>query len=381
MKKIYGLLAAMTFLGFSAGMVSCKKDAGKGTLGESVPEIDVAEAFTDSITLYKSYPGTLEAGTVADVVAEVSGRLLSVHYQSGQYVKKGQALFTIESNTYRDAVSKAEAALSTARSQYDYYTRQHAAMQKALEADAVSQMEVLQAKSNMEQAAAAIRDAEASLSTARQNLSRCTVVAPISGYISNGAPDPGNYINGQGAPVKLTTIYDNSSLDACFYLSDTQYEELLGNSGGIGSEIYRNVPIAFRDKVGHDYTTDLYFVAPTVSESTGTLLLRGKLTNKNNELKNGMYCTISLPYGTSPHAVLVKDASIGSDQLGKYMYLVNDSNKVVYTPVETGDLYQDSLRVITSGIRPGQKYVTKALLTVQRGEKINPVLSKKSGIK
>ncbi len=372
MKKGYILILTASMIVFSG----CNKGKDKKTGESEVPNIDVAEAFTDSITLYKTYPGTVTAGTSADVVAEVSGRILSTHYNSGDYVRKGQPLFTIESTTYRDAATKAESALSTAKSQYEYYTRQHAAMQKALEADAVSQMEVLQAKSNMEQAASSIREAEAALSTARQNLSRCTIVAPISGYISSGAPDPGNYVNGQGAPVKLCTIYDNATMTAKFYLSDTQYEDLLGRNGGISSAIYRNVPLQFKEQIGHDYTTDLNYVAPTVNESTGTLLLQGKLVNKNNELKDGMYVTVSLPYGTEPHAILVKDASIGSDQLGKYLYVVNDSNKVIYTPVQVGSVYQDSLRVITSGIKPGQKYVTKALMTVQRGEKINPVLTK-----
>ena len=79
---------------------------------------------------------------------------------------------------------------------------------------------------------------------------------------------------------------------------------------------------------------------------------------------------------TSPCRSLVKDASIGTDQLGKYLYVVNDSNKVVYTPVEVGDIYQDSLRVITKGLRAGDKYVTKALLTVRNGEEISPVIVK-----
>ncbi|MDE6717406.1 MAG: efflux RND transporter periplasmic adaptor subunit [Muribaculaceae bacterium] len=377
MKKGY-IIIAVALVGMILGAGGCKSDKDKNGRENTAaaPVVDVAEAYTDSITLYQTYPGTLSAGNTADVVAEVSGRILSAHYSSGSYVHKGQVLFTIESTTYRDAVQKAEAALSTARSQHEYYTRQYAAMKKALEADAVSQMEVLQAQSNMEQAAASIRDAEASLSTARENLRRCTIVAPISGYISNGAPDPGNYVNGQGAPVKLTTIYDNSSMIARFYLSDTQYEQLLGRSGGISSAIYRRVPLSFKERMGHDYTADLYFVAPSVNESTGTLLMQGKLANNNNELKDGMYVTVSLPYGTEPRAVLVKDASIGTDQRGKYLYTVNDSNKVVYTPVEVGPVYQDSLRVISSGIKPGEKYVTKALLTVQRGEEVTPRLTR-----
>ena len=47
-----------------------------------------------------------------------------------------------------------------------------------------------------------------------------------------------------------------------------------------------------------------------------------------------------------------KDSSIGTDQLGKYLYVVNDSNRIVYTPIETGDIYRDSLRIVTKGIGP-----------------------------
>ena len=74
--------------------------------------------------------------------------------------------------------------------------------------------------------------------------------------------------------------------------------------------------------------------------------------------------------------MIVKDASISTDQLGKYLYTVNDSNKVVYTPVTVGDLYQDTLRIITSGIAPGTRYVTKAMLKVRPGMSINPVVTR-----
>ena len=84
----------------------------------------------------------------------------------------------------------------------------------------------------------------------------------------------------------------------------------------------------------------------------------------------------SIPYGVDPKAVLVKDASIGTDQLGKYVYVVNDSNKVVYTPIKVGELYRDSLRIVESGLSKGDRYVAKALLTVRNGETVTPKLIK-----
>ena len=350
----------------------CKKGNDRHA-EEQTPAIDVAEAYTDSIVLSNTYPGVLHAGTVADVVARVNGQLLTQNYKSGDYVRKGQLLFTMESTTYRDAVEKAKSALATAQSEYEYYSRQYQAMKKALEADAVSKMEVLQAQNNMQQAEASIHTARANLNIANRNLSYCSVTAPVSGYITSTQYDPGNYIAGEGSPVKLATIYDNSQMLAVFSLSDSQYEELIGSTGGISGSIYRKVPVTFREPLKHRYFTNLTYESPTVDSSTGTITLKGKIDNPYDELKDGMYITVSLPYGVDPKAVLVKDAALSTDQRGKYLYTVNDSDKVVYTPVQVGQIYQDSLRVIESGVTPGTRYVTKALLTVRPGEKIRPV--------
>ncbi len=74
--------------------------------------------------------------------------------------------------------------------------------------------------------------------------------------------------------------------------------------------------------------------------------------------------------------MLVRDASISTDQLGSYIYVVNDSNRVVYTPVKTGDLVNDSMRVVLSGVSPDANYVTDAMLKVRAGMEVKPVLKK-----
>ena len=70
--------------------------------------------------------------------------------------------------------------------------------------------------------------------------------------------------------------------------------------------------------------------------------------------------------------MLIKDAAIGTDQLGKYVYVVNDSDKVVYTPITVGDVYRDSMRIVNSGLSPDSRYVTRALLKVRDGMKVKP---------
>ncbi len=341
-----------------------------------IPEVDVATPLVDSVTLHKTYPGYIRAQNNADIVGRVNGQLLTQNYSGGDYVTKGQVLFTIESSKYRDAVQQAEAALKTAQSQYDYASRQYEAMKKALQADAVSQMDVIQAESSMNTAKAAIQNASASLATARENLGYCTIRATRPGRISNATMSTGNYVNGEGAPVKLATIFDDSRVKAVFEIEAAQYEIMLGEQNPFENKLLRSIPLSFEQPLPHSYTADLTYTSPNVQTSTGTITLEGTLDNSNKELKDGMYVSIDLPYGTEPKAILIRDAAIGTDQLGKYVYLVNDSNKIVYTPIEIGQLYQDTLRIVTKGLTPNDRYVTKALLTVRNGQTIKPVLKK-----
>ena len=115
------------------------------------------------------------------------------------------------------------------------------------------------------------------------------------------------------------------------------------------------------------------YLSPNVDLSTGTLNVRANLDNPKGILKSGLYVSITLPYGQQKNAVLVPEASIGTDQLGKYLYVVNDSNIVRYRHIVPGQLIGDTLRQVVSGLSPNEFYVTKALMKVRDGMKIKPV--------
>ena len=322
--------------------------------------VDVAIPTVDSVVLHKTYPGYLSASQKVQLVARVDGYLTSHPFQGGDFVKKGTVLFTIEDKNYRDAVAKAEAALADARSSYSYASSQYQAMEEALQSDAVSQMEVLQAKNSMEEAAAAIKSAEAALRTARTSLGYCTVTAPFDGHISSGNYDNGAFLAGAGSPVVLATIYDDAKMNANFSIEDSRYLELIKNfKDSVDGIDYSKMPVNFSEELPHSYTGDLSYMAPRIDTSTGTMVLQA-----------------SLPYAFEPKAILIKDASIGTDQLGKYIYVVNDSNKIIYTPIEVGETVNDTLRIVTKGISPGEKYVTKALLKVRDGQTVDPRMTK-----
>ena len=272
-------------------------------------------------------PGTLGAAQCVDIVARVNGYLTAKAYTSGDWVKQGQLLFRIEDRNYRDEVTQAEAALATARGNLEYASAHYKAMTEAIKDNAVSSMEVAQAKSSLVQAEAAVSNAQAALQTARTQLSYCTVTAPFDGHMSGAEYDVGAYVGGAGAPVKLASIYHDKSMIASFAVEDNASLGSLRRNIAAGNIDYHHIPVKFSETTAHQYYADLYFQAPTVNTSTGTMALKAKVDN---------------PYDT---------------------------------PVKTGNTVRDSLRIITSGIGPDDRYVTKAIMKVRDGMEVKPVLT------
>lgn len=356
-------------------MASCGK-GHKAAPVEETPEVDVASVVVDSITLSKTYPGTLQSQKQVDVVGRVNGTLLTQNYVDGDHVRKGQVLFTIEDTQYRDAVTQAKSALDNARSTLEYARKNYEATQKAYESDAVAQIQLLQTKNAYEQAQASVANCEAALQSAQTNLRYCTVTAPFDGTASKGQYTPGSYIGGAAAPVTLATIYDNDELYAVFYIEDNAFIRAFENHNNRDQIDYDKVPIEFSESLPHSYTGKLSYFSPEVDTSTGTLMLRLSVDSPYGELRDGMYCNIVLPYKFEPRAVMVLDAAISTSQTNKFLYTVDDQNRVVYTPIEVGEMANDSMRIVTSGLTGNEKYVTKALLKVRPGMEIKPIATK-----
>lgn len=363
-------MACMAIAFAASFLAGCSKKTASA--GDEVPEVSVATPQIDSVVLSQDYPATLTATQSADVMARVNGLITSILFKDGQYVTAGQALYTIEATTYRDQVSQAQATLETAIANRDYAQKQYEAMQKAIEADAVSKLDVIQAESNLKQAEASIKNARAALQQAQTKLGYCTVTAPFSGYITKSTYSAGVYVNGEVSPVALCSIYADKTLFVDFSINTDRYLQIEDTRSGKKVD-YDHIPVIFGDSIAGTYYAKLTYASPDVSESTGTVSMRLLLDNTKDELRDGMYCTVKLPYATDPKALVIKDAAISTDQLGKFVYTVNDSNKIVYTPIEVGSLYHDTLRVVTKGLTKDSRYVTTALLKVRDGMEVKPV--------
>ena len=349
-----------------------KKDAG-AMKGMPTLAISVAKPIVKDITLTKDYPGYLTTEKTVNLVARVNGTLQSVSYAPGGRVKKGQLLFVIEPTLYNDKVAQAEAELKTAQAQLEYARNNYSRMKEAVKSDAVSQIQVLQSESSVTEGVAAVSNAEAALSTARTNLGYCYVRAPFDGTISKSTVDVGSYVGGSLQPVTLATIYKDDQMYAYFNVADNQWLEMSMNNQQPTKELPKKIMVQLGKEGTESYPATLDYLSPNVDLNTGTLMVRANFDNPQGVLKSGLYVSITLPYGEADHAILVKEASIGTDQLGKFLYAVNDSDIVRYRHIEVGQLINDTLRQVLGGLSPQERYVTEALMKVRDGMKIKPI--------
>ena len=368
MKRIEFIIMAVLFI------TSCqnKKD-GNATQNTALP-VEVATPQVETVTLTREYPGYLDADASVAIVGRVNGILLSSNYTAGQRVKRGTLLFVIEPTEYKNNVTQAEAALKTAVANLEYARNNFERMKVAIESDAVSRIELLQAETNVATYEAQVSNCKAALSTARNNLEHCYIRAPHDGLISLSNYSTGSYIAGAGNPVQLATLYKDDKMYAYFDVTDNQWLRQQQRPDAIGKEEYITFTLGedryFTRKAKMDY------LSPDVTLSTGTLRVRAELENSDGFLKPGSYISVVLPYEQISNGILINDAAIGTDQLGKFIYVVNDSNTVEYRHISTGNLINDTLRLVTDGVRANERYVNKAILKVRNGMKVLPFVAK-----
>lgn len=364
MKKLFFAMALLV-------TTACHKKAEPATSGAALP-IDVSTPIVREVTLTREYPGYLKADATIPIVGRVNGSIIKRYFTEGSRVKKGDLLFVIEPTLYENAVAQAQASLQTAIAEQEYAKSNYERMQAAINSNAVSEIELLQAKSRVESCNAAVSNAKAALKTAQTKLGYCRIEAPADGSIGLAKQPTGAYIAGEMSPVELCHLYKDDLMYAFFDIPDIQwFRKALATNGGIDQS---NITFTLGEGNIIKRNATIDYLSPNVNTGTGTLQIRAELPNNDGLLKSGSYISIIMPYDNVKDALLIKDASIGTDQTGKFIYVINDSNEVEYRRIETGSIIDDTLRLVTAGIEPGERYVTKALLKVRNGMPVTPIM-------
>ncbi|HTE44471.1 MAG TPA: efflux RND transporter periplasmic adaptor subunit [Gemmatimonadaceae bacterium] len=357
------LLAAIVALSATA----CSKPAPVA----SVPEVTVAPAVDRQITEWDDFTGHFEAIQSVEVRPRVSGFIDHVSFPEGATVQQGSVLLTIDPRPYEAEVSHAEAELEQAKTHESLAKQQLDRANKLVNTQAISREELDSRTSGLAEGSAAVRAAEAALRNAKLNLEWTTVRAPISGRVGRAEITAGNLVQG-GSPTAslLTTIV---SLDPIFVYFDSDEQAYLKYVGATGAAQGKGhtVQIGLANETGFPHEGTLDFVDNRVDRTAGTMRIRAVLRNPDHQFAPGLFARVRLAGGAQRQATMIQDQAIGTDQDRKFVLVLKSDSTVEYRAIEVGRVV-DGLRVVQTGLKPGENIVINGLLRVRPGMKVAP---------
>lgn len=341
------------------------------------PEIVVATPVRQDITYEYEYPAYLEAVQTVNLVARVSGFLEKIQFIPGQFVKAGTTLFVIEPQPYLDQLDAARAQMKSMQAKLNYAKSQYEKMKEALPGKAISEIDYIQAQSNYHAALASLQDAKAQLNTAQTNLNYCYIKAPFDGRVSRNLVDKSNFVGGSVQPVTLATMYKDKLLYAYFNMAYAEFQNLPPVIIPENKKDSAFLPLYVINANNPDETWkgELDYTAPNVDLQTGTVTVRAIVPNPDEKLLSGMYVKVKVPYKQVPQALVIPETSIGTNQAGRFVYIVDKDDKIALRPLQVGVL-AGGMREITGGITANDLYVVEALMSVRPGMTVKPVEKK-----
>ena len=342
------------------------------------PKVEVAVPVQRSITRYLDATGNTAAIKNVDLVARVQGFLQSINYQDGTFVKQGTTLFTIEPETYKLKLEQAQAAETGAQASLKQAEADFKRQSELVQRQAVSQATLDTSTSTRDNVQANLQQAQVNTKIAAVNYGYTNVTAPFDGIVSAHLVSVGELV-GVSSPTQLATIV---ALDPIYVNFNVNEQDVLriredARRRGMTVNEIRQMPIeiGLQTETGYPHKGKLDYVSPSINQSTGTLAVRGVLSNPDRVLLPGMFVRIRVPYDEQNSALLVPDAALGSDQAGRYVLVVNADNLVEQRKVQTGPL-DGGLRVIESGLKGDDRVVVAGLLRAIPGQKVDPQLQK-----
>ncbi|MGY4512627.1 efflux RND transporter periplasmic adaptor subunit [Bradyrhizobium sp. USDA 3650] len=342
------------------------------------PKVDVAAPVQRPVTRYVEATGNTAPVKNVDLVARVQGFLQSIDYQDGAFVKQGTQLFTIEPETYKLKLDQAQAAEAGAQASLRQAEADYKRQSDLVQRQAVSQATLDSSTSNRDNAQANLQQAQANTRLAEVNYGYTKVSAPFDGVVSAHMASIGELV-GVSSPTQLASIVAMDPIYVNFTVNEQDVLRIRAEAArrGLTAADMKQFPIqvGLQTEAGYPHEGKLDYVAPTLTQSTGTLAVRGLVPNDKRVLLPGYFVRVRVPFTQEKDALLVPDTALGSDQGGRYLLVVNGDNVVEQRKVQIGPV-DNGLRVIESGLKPEDRVVTAGLLRVIPGQKIDPQVTK-----
>ncbi len=363
----------LLFAALAAMLVSCggKKSSGKPNFGDN--EYAVRTIGAQSAELQTTYPATIKGMQDVEIRPKVSGFITKLCVKEGQAVKAGQLLFVIDNVTYAAAVRQAKAAVNSAKAQLNTARLTYNNNEKLFKNNVIGSYELQSAKNNMQAAAAALAQAEASYVSAKENLSYCYVTSPASGVIGDLPYRVGALVSAS-SQQPLTTVSNISTMQVYFSMTEKELLDMTKTAGGLHTAIkdYPAVKLQLADGTIYDHPGRVATVSGVIDATTGSVSMRADFPNPQHLLKSGGSGSIVVPHVSSSAIVIPQDA-VAQVQDKHFVYVVGKDNKVKYSAVTVDPQDDGKNFIITSGLKVGDRIVVNGISSLTDGAEIKPI--------
>lgn len=342
---------------------------GKGGAGGGTPVVPVvvATAQHGDLPVYFTGLGTVTAFNTVTVHSRVDGQLVSVAFKEGQFVHQGDVLAQIDPRPFQVILEQAEGQLAKDQAQ-----RKDAEVNlerfKLLYGEGViakQQMDTQQAQ--VGQFDGSIKTDQATIDSAKLQLSYSHVTAPISGRIGLRLVDAGNMVHASD-PGGLLVITQLQPISVIFSLPQDQLPQVATKLRAGGQLL---VDAFDRDNTAKIASGTLASIDNQIDTTTGTYKLKAIFTNEDNILFPNQFVNVHLLVDIKRNLTIVPTAAIQRGPQGTYVYVVDSTNMVKIHNITIAQTTNESVG-LSAGLNPGDVVVIDGQDKLQEGSKVNP---------
>ena len=339
-------------------------------------QVDIISPFEIETSSIIEAPGRVMAMESVDVIARVQGMIFKQHYKDGDFVKKGQLLYTLDSNEFEIAVQSAQASLERAKASQYRAQKDFERASELVKSDYISKAAYDQALATRNEANANVKASQAALNDAIRLLGYTKIYAPITGKISMTDITVGNYLSSPNTVltkiVKVDPIFVAYSLDSGVY-GKLKDEEIIPNTNQT-KDI--KTEITLPDGTLYKYQGNADFLDNVISESTGSITLRSTFPNPEGRLIPGDFVNVKVYSNKVTSSLAVPQSAVLQDPNGRYLYTIDENNVAHKTYITTNGQKDDDW-VVLSGVTKNDKIVASGISRVRDGAPVKIIENKK----
>jgi RND family efflux transporter MFP subunit len=352
-----------------------ESDSTKGKGAPPPPQVTVATPVKRTIIDRDEYVGRFVAVDAVEIRARVSGYLEKIHFIDGALVKKDELLFTVDRRPFQASLDQSKADLERARAQVELANADLKRAEELIDRKTISEAIFEQRLQAKRAADAQVQSAEANVRTAALNFEFTELRSPVDGRIGDRRVSPGNLVIGGSQPstTLLATVVSTNPIRFEFTFDEQAFLRYsrLAEAGTSIDKSGTEIELRLLDEPAFRHKGKFDFIDNVISQTSGTIRARAVLANPDGLFTPGMFARVRVPASRPFEALLVPDSAIGTEQIRKFVYVVDGENTVRQKYITLGSL-DGNLRVVQQGLEATDRVIVNGMVRARPGIKVTP---------